>query len=58
MDKKEYMKVSEAAVKWGISTRRVRLLCSEGRIAGAWRKGGYFLSLQMPLVLQTGEYKS
>lgn len=43
MDKKEYMKVSEAAVKWGISTRRVRLLCSEGRIAGAWRKGGYYL---------------
>ena len=40
---KEYMKVSEAAAKWGISTRRVRLLCSEGRIAGAWKKGGYYL---------------
>lgn len=35
----EYMKVSEAAVKWGISTRRVRVLCAEGRIAGVVRQG-------------------
>lgn len=43
MTEKEYMKVSEVAAKWGISTRRVRRLCSEGRIAGALRKGGYYL---------------
>ena len=43
MVEKGYMKVSEAAAKWGISSRRVRLLCSEGRIAGAWKKGGYYL---------------
>lgn len=40
----EYIKVSEAAAKWGISARRVRLLCAEGRIAGVVRKGNlYFL---------------
>ena len=30
----KYIKVSEAAAKWGISARRVRLLCEQGRIAG------------------------
>ncbi|MBR1644467.1 MAG: Fic family protein [Bacteroidales bacterium] len=43
MPDKDYMKVSEAATLWGISTRRVRLLCSEGRIAGAVRHGGLYL---------------
>ena len=32
-----YIKVSEAAKKWGISARRVRVLCAEGRIAGVVR---------------------
>lgn len=39
----EYMKVSEAAAKWGISTRRVRLLCAEGRIAGVVRQGNLYM---------------
>lgn len=39
----EYMKVSEAAAKWGISTRRVRVLCAEGRIAGVARKGNLYM---------------
>ena len=34
-----YMKVSEAAEKWGITARRVRVLCEQGRIAGVERKG-------------------
>lgn len=38
-----YMKVSEAAAKWGISTRRVRLLCEQGRIAGVERKGNLYM---------------
>jgi len=29
----------EAAVKWGISDRRVRVLCAEGRISGAIQQG-------------------
>lgn len=39
----EYIKVSEAATKWGISARRVRTLCAEGRIAGAVRKGNLYM---------------
>ena len=39
----EYMKVSEAAIQWGISTRRVRQLCTEGRIAGVIRKGNLYM---------------
>lgn len=35
----DYMKVSEAAKKWGISPRRVRVLCAEGKIEGAVQKG-------------------
>lgn len=33
----EYMTVKEAAEKWGISVRRVQLLCVEGRIEGAMK---------------------
>ena len=35
----DYMKVSEAAKKWGISPRRVRALCAQGRIDGVIREG-------------------
>ena len=35
----EYITVSEAAEKWGVSTRRVQMLCNEGRIKGAVRFG-------------------
>ena len=40
---KELLKVSEVAQKWGLSTRRVRILCSEGRIAGVVRKGNLYM---------------
>lgn len=33
----EYMTVKEAAEKWGLSVRRVQLLCVEGRIGGAMK---------------------
>lgn len=35
----EYLTVKEVAEKWGISGRRVNLLCNEGRIEGAEKKG-------------------
>lgn len=38
----DYIKVSEAAARWGISARRVRLLCAQGRIAGVVRKGNLY----------------
>ncbi|MEG0923691.1 MAG: Fic family protein [Anaerovoracaceae bacterium] len=39
----EYMKVSEAALKWGLSARRVRVLCEKGRIEGVIRKGKLYM---------------
>ena len=39
-----YMTVKQASERWGISDRRVRLLCAEGRIEGVVRKGrSYFI---------------
>lgn len=35
----EYITVSEAAKKWGVSPRRVQMLCNEERIEGAMRFG-------------------
>ena len=39
----KYLKVSEVAEKWGLSSRRVRALCAQGRIAGVIRKGNLYL---------------
>lgn len=35
----EFITAKEAAKKWGITPRRVQILCAEGRIEGAWRLG-------------------
>lgn len=35
----DYMLVSEASKKWGISSRRIQILCNEGRVTGADRLG-------------------
>lgn len=35
----EFISAKEAAGKWGISKRRVQVLCSEGRIEGAMKVG-------------------
>ena len=34
-----YMTVKQAAEKWGISDRRVRILCAEGKVPGVTREG-------------------
>ena len=39
----EYIKVSQAAEKWGITPRRVRVLCAEGKIEGVTRKGKLYM---------------
>ena len=39
----EYIKVSKAAEKWGITPRRVRVLCAEGKIEGVIRKGNLYM---------------
>lgn len=35
----EYITAKEAAKKWGISQRRVQVLCEQARITGAVRLG-------------------
>jgi len=39
----DYIKVSKAAEKWGVSPRRVRVLCAEGKIPGVVRKGKLYM---------------
>lgn len=39
----QYMDVNTAAQKWGITGRRVRILCNDGRIDGAVRNGWSWL---------------
>lgn len=35
----EYLSIRQTAEKWGISTRRIQILCAEERIPGAMRIG-------------------
>ena len=39
----DYIKVSQAAEKWGLSPRRVRLLCAQNRIDGVVQKGKLYM---------------
>lgn len=39
----EYLTAAEVAKKWNISSRRVTLLCNEGRVDGATKKGFMWL---------------
>lgn len=38
-----YIKVSQAAEKWGLSPRRVRILCAENKIPGVIKKGKLYM---------------
>jgi hypothetical protein len=35
----DFITASQAAEKWGISQRRVQILCAEGRIDGVFKLG-------------------
>lgn len=39
----EYLTTLEMSEKWGISARRVALLCEQGRIDGVFKKGKTWL---------------
>ena len=39
----EYLSVSQTTEKWGIKQRRIRTLCAEGRIQGAYKVGAFWL---------------
>mgnify|MGYP001625884732 CR=1 FL=1 len=38
----EYLSIKQVSEKWGLSTRRINVLCSEGRIPGATKIGSYW----------------
>ncbi|MPN16742.1 hypothetical protein SDC9_164087 [bioreactor metagenome] len=38
----EYLSIRQTADKWGISIRRIQVLCTEGRIPGAMKVGSYW----------------
>lgn len=38
----KYLSISQTAEKWGIKQRRIRALCQEGRIDGAFKMGAYW----------------
>ena len=53
-----FMTVKQASEKWGISDRRIRVLCSEGKIVGAYQEGR---SWKIPVDAkkpEDGRYKS
>jgi hypothetical protein len=39
----EFLSISQTSEKWGISQRRIRKLCAEGRIMGAYKVGSYWV---------------
>ncbi len=57
----DYLTANEIAEIWGISSRRVRILCNEGRVEGAVQKAGVWLIpgiAEKPKEHQRGRKKS
>lgn len=52
------MNVNQAAQKWGISERRVRTLCNEGKISGALKDGKSWLIPTDSAKPEDGRFKS
>lgn len=43
----DYMNAKEAADKWGLSVRRVQVLCEQGRVDGVERLGNVWLLIRL-----------
>lgn len=41
-DNMEYLSIRQTSEKWGISVRRIQVLCAENRIPGATKIGSYW----------------
>lgn len=39
----KYFSVTQTAQRWGISTRRIQILCGQGRVPGAIRVGKFWV---------------
>lgn len=38
----EYLSITQTSEKWGLSKRRIQVLCQEGRLPGAMKVGSYW----------------
>ena len=38
----EYMSITQTSEKWGLSKRRIQVLCQDGRLSGAMKVGSYW----------------
>lgn len=38
----DYLSIKQTSEKWGISTRRIQVLCAEERVPGAIKIGSYW----------------
>lgn len=54
----KYITLSDASKKWGISERRIRTLCAEGRIEGVIRFGRAWVMLENAIKLSDNRVKS
>ncbi len=54
----EYIKLAKAAEKWGISARRARILCAEGKIPGAIQKGKLYMVPENAQKPRDGRFKA
>ena len=58
----DYMTIQDASEKWGISKRRIQVLCSEGRLSGAIKFGRQWalpddLDKPADARIKTGKYR-
>ena len=58
----DYLSIKQTSEKWGISTRRIQILCNQNRIAGATKIGCVWVvptNAEKPLDarIKSGKYK-
>lgn len=39
----EYLSITQTSKKWGLSKRRIQVLCQDGRLPGAMKVGSYWV---------------
>lgn len=47
----EYLSIKQTAEKWGITARRIQVLCAEDRIPGAIKIGSYWAIPEFQILL-------
>mgnify|MGYP001046199068 FL=1 len=53
----EYLTTTEMSIKWNISSRRIGILCTEGRVDGVIKKGKMWLIPEDAKKPEDGRFK-